>query len=127
MKDEIAKVLTMMEQGKIDSEKAAELISILKEKGENPRTVKSSSYLNKTLKIRVQSHENDNVKVNLPVRLCYAVLKAGHGIAASLPESQKYVKDLDIDLILEAIEHEVEGQIVDIASGNGDKITIYIE
>ena len=127
MKDEIAKVLSMMEEGKIDADKAAELISLLKEKGESTKKVKSDNYLDKTLKIRIQSHENDNVNVNLPIRLCHALLKAGHGIAANIPESQKYVKDLDVDLILEAIDQEIDGQIVDINSGDGDKVAIFIE
>ena len=32
MKEEISKILTMVEEGKLDSEKAAELINVLKEK-----------------------------------------------------------------------------------------------
>jgi hypothetical protein len=127
MKDEIAKVLSMMEEGKIDADKAAELISLLKEKEENGKTKKSPNYLDKTLKIRITSSENDNVNVNLPIRLFQVVLKTGHGIASNIPEAEKYVKDLDIDLILEAIDQELEGQIVDIVSGNGDKVAIFIE
>ncbi|MEN2767018.1 hypothetical protein [Ornithinibacillus xuwenensis] len=127
MKDEIAKILSMMEEGKIDADKAAELISLLKEKEENGKPKKSPNYLDKTLKVRINSSENDNVNVNLPIRLFQVVLKTGHGIASNIPEAEKYVKDLDIDLILEAIDQELEGQIVDIVSGNGDKVAIFIE
>ncbi|WP_096273165.1 SHOCT-like domain-containing protein [Paucisalibacillus globulus] len=127
MKEEVAKILSMMEQGKISADKAAELISLLKEKEGPSKKVNSTNYMDKTLKIRIQSHDNDNVNVNLPIRLCHAVLKAGHGIAASLPDSKKYVQDLDVDLILEAIDQKVEGQIVDITSGDGDKVAIFIE
>lgn|SRR5690606_9424011 len=128
MKEEIAKVLTMMEEGRIDADKALELISLLKEKEGNVKTSKiSSDYLDKTLKIRIESHDNDHVNVNLPVRLCQVVLKAGHGIAANIPNGSNYVKDLDIDLILEAIDQELEGQIIDITTGDGDKVKVFVE
>ena len=125
MKEEIAKVLTMVQEGKIDSEKAAELIDVLKEK-DSPQ-LGSTSYLEKTLKIRVKSEENDNVTVNLPIKLVKAVLKAGHGIASNVPQAKDYVKDLDIDLLIDAIENELDGKIVDIQSANGDTVAVVIE
>lgn len=82
---------------------------------------------NKTLKIRVVSTENDNINVNLPIKLVKVVLLAGHSIAASIPQSEKYVKDIDINLILDAIENELDGQIVDVKSANGDTISVIIE
>lgn len=125
MNEEISKVLTMVQEGKIDSEKAAELIDVLKQK-ESSKT-SSGAYLDKTLKIRVVSKEHDNVNVNLPIKLVKAVLKAGHGIASNVPQAEKYVKDLDIDLLIDAIENELDGQIVDIQSANGDTVSVIIE
>jgi hypothetical protein len=126
MKEEISKVLTMVQEGKIDSEKASEIIEVLQKK-EEVTAVKSDQYLNKMLKVRIVSKENDNVSINLPIKLVKAVLKAGHSIASSIPESQKYVKDINIDLIMEAIENELDGQIVDIKAANGDTVAIVIE
>ncbi|WP_078410613.1 SHOCT-like domain-containing protein [Priestia abyssalis] len=125
MKEEISKVLTMVQDGKIDSEKAAELIHVLKEKESSKAS--PGAYLDKTLKIRVVSKEHDNVNVNLPIKLVKAVLKAGHGIASNVPQAEKYVKDLDIDLLIDAIENELDGQIVDIQSANGDTVSVIIE
>lgn len=125
MKEEISKVLTMVQEGKIDAEKAAELIEVLKEKDLSKST--TTNYLDKTLKIRVVSKEHDNVNVNLPIKLVKAVLKAGHGIASNVPQAEKYVKDLDIDLLIDAIENELDGQIVDIQSANGDTVAVVIE
>ena len=88
---------------------------------------KPTKYLDKTLKVRVVSAENDNVTVNLPIKLVKAVLMAGHSIAASIPQSEKYVKDVDISLIIEAIENELDGQIVDIKSANGDTVSVIID
>ena len=129
MKEEIARVLTMVQEGKIDAEKGSELIQVLKGKEETGSHFleKKAKYLDKTLKIRVVSAEDDNVTVNLPLKLVKAVLLAGHSIAASLPQSAKYVKDVDISLIIEAIENEIDGQIVDVKSANGDTVSIFID
>ncbi|WP_088068657.1 SHOCT-like domain-containing protein [Gottfriedia luciferensis] len=127
MKEEITKVLTMVQEGKIDAEKASELIEVLKEKEAGSNPVKAANYADKTLKIRVESAENDNVKVNLPIKLVKAVLVAGNSILASIPEAEKYVKDIDINLIIEAIENELAGQLVDIKSSNGDIVSVTIE
>ncbi|WP_042351549.1 SHOCT-like domain-containing protein [Bacillus massiliigorillae] len=129
MKEEIARVLTMVQEGKIDADKASALIAVLKEKEETGSQVieKPTTYLDKTLKVRIVSAEDDNVTVNLPIKLVKVVLMAGHSIAASIPQSEKYVKDIDINLIVEAIENELDGQIVDIKSANGDTVAIFIE
>lgn len=129
MKEEITRVLTMVQEGKIDADKGSELIQIFKEKEEtgNKLLEKPTKYLDKTLKIRVVSAENDNVTVNLPIKLVKVVLMAGHSIAASIPQSEKYVKDVDISLIMEAIENELDGQIVDIKSANGDTVSVIID
>ncbi|WHY99948.1 SHOCT-like domain-containing protein [Peribacillus simplex] len=129
MKEEITRVLTMVQEGKIDADKGSELIQVLKEKEESSNKLfeKPTKYLDKTLKVRVVSAENDNVTVNLPIKLVKVVLMAGHSIAASIPQSEKYVKDININLIIEAIENELDGQIVDIKSANGDTVSVIID
>ncbi|WP_088043224.1 hypothetical protein [Bacillus sp. EAC] len=130
MKEEISKVLTMVQEGKLAPDEASELIQALKEKDSNSSTIKSSNYLDKMLKIRVLSEEGDKVNVNLPLRLIKVALKTGLNIATAIPESAKYVKDidvLDVDLILQAIESELSGQIVDVESNNGEKVSVVIE
>ncbi|MGR3764201.1 SHOCT-like domain-containing protein [Rossellomorea sp. NS-SX7] len=127
MKDEISRVLTLVEEGKIDKEKASELINVLQSKPERETFKKEVPYGNKMLKVRVNSEEGDNVNVNVPINLVKAVLKVGTNIAEKIPEAEKYVKDINIDLLIEAIENEWEGQIVDITSANGDKVLVVIE
>lgn len=127
MKEEISRVLTMVEEGKLDKEKATELINALQGK-ENPIQLrKEIPYMNKMLKIRVSSEVGDNVNVNLPIKLVKAVLKVGTSIAEKIPEAEKYVKDINVDLLIEAIENEVDGQIVDITSAKGEKVFVTIE
>ncbi|MCU6711914.1 hypothetical protein M6D81_24740 [Paenibacillus sp. J5C_2022] len=142
MKEEIGKVLSMVQEGKIDSEKASELIDALNEKQTTHATqtvqtlgksdysrklsAASGGYLDKTLKIRVTSQENDNVNINLPIKLVKAVLGVGHSIASNIPQAAKYVKDIDIDLLIDAIENELDGQIIDVRSGE-ETVSVVIE
>lgn len=124
MKEEIAKVIEMVQEGKINSDEAGELINALKNDSSNKR---DENYLGKMLKIRVQSEQRENVNVNIPIRLVRFLLKMGHGIAANIPEAKEYMKDIDIDLIMHAIDNEMEGKIVDIQSEEGETVAIYIE
>ncbi|MEI3605295.1 hypothetical protein SPD48_06280 [Pseudogracilibacillus sp. SE30717A] len=126
MQDEIEKIINMVQEGKITSDEAGELIAAIKAE---PKAVSTSNkgYLGKMLKIRIQSETEENVKVNIPIGLVKFLLKMGHGIASHIPESQKYVKDIDLDLVMHAIDTEMEGKIVDIQSEDGEIVEIYIE
>ena len=124
MKDEIAKIIAMVQEGKIDASEAGELISALKEEGAPKST---ENYLNKMFKVRISSETRDNVNVNIPIKLVKTLLKMGHGIASNIPQASKYADDIDVDLILKAIDNEIDGKIVDVKSSNGDIVAVYIE
>ncbi|MBX4259672.1 hypothetical protein KTC96_00195 [Clostridium estertheticum] len=65
MNEEVMRVLKMLEEGKIDSQKAGELIEVLNAtKKIVPVTANNAD---KTLKIKVNSSTGDNVNVNIPV------------------------------------------------------------
>ncbi|MCU9614424.1 hypothetical protein OEV98_12840 [Caldibacillus lycopersici] len=129
MKNEIEKVLTMVQEGKIDAAKASELIYLLNEResGNTTKTSKATKYTDKILRIRIVSEEDGNVSVNLPIKLIKVLLSAGMNIAASIPESEKYVKNIDLNVILEAIDNELDGEIIDVKSSNGEIVSITIE
>lgn len=125
MKDEIARIIAMLQEGKINAEEAEQLISAMKADEQEPRAKKG--YLGKMLKVRITSEAKDNVVVNIPVKIVKFALKLGHGIAWSIPEAKGYVEDIDIDLLMNAIDNEIEGKIVDIQTEDGDTVIIAIE
>jgi len=127
MKGEIAKIIAMVQEGKIDADEAGELISALKSDQTDSAPPKSSNYLGRTLKIRIQSDEQENVNVNVPVKLIKGLLKMGHGIAANIPQAKKYADDIDIDLLISAIDNEITGKIIDVKSDDGESVEVYIE
>jgi hypothetical protein len=120
MKEDILRIMKMVEEGKIDTDKASELIEAIKTSEGNERTV-PANYNEKMLKVRVSGGE-DKVVVNLPIK----VIKSIGGAIKSIPAMKQYA-DIDIQAILEAISNGLEGEIVNVTSANGETVTICIE
>lgn len=129
MNEEISKILKMVQEGKITSEKAEELIEALNTKTTSIQALENTSndddIMNKMLKIRVTSHDGDNVNVNLPVKFIKTLLKTVGKIP--MTDNVKGMENLDLNLISEAIDNNLSGKIVDVKSANGDLVEVSIE
>ncbi|OAA94243.1 SHOCT-like domain-containing protein [Clostridium coskatii] len=129
MNEEISKILKMVEEGKITSDKAQELIEALNDKNTSldvsSNVLNDDDIINKMLKIKVISHDGDNVNVNLPIRFVKTMLKTIGKIP--IPESAKCMENLDLSVIAEAIDNGLSGKIVDVKSANGDIVEVSIE
>ncbi len=123
MKEEIKRILTMVEEGKIDADKAAELIEILNSQT-NKHQLSVSGNADKMLKVKVLSANEDNVNVNIPVKFLKAIGNAVNNIKIPGVSEQE---GIDIKMIMEAIDSGLEGKIVDVKSGNGDIVEVIIE
>ncbi|MBZ9532833.1 hypothetical protein KGR20_00995 [Cytobacillus oceanisediminis] len=88
MNDELKRILTMVENGKLTSDQATTLIDSMEEKTEKKTLLEDSPYLNRLLKVRIQSETNDNINVNVPIRLVKVLLQTGIGIAAKIPQAK---------------------------------------
>ena len=125
MKEEISRILKMVEEGKIDSSKATELIDALNGKKEivSSENVTYTSYADKMLKVNVVSKEGDNVHVKLPVK----VIRALGSAIVKMPGLSDKIGELDMDMILKALDSEVIGKIVDVQTANGDFVEVVVE
>lgn len=124
MKDEVMRVLKMVEEGKISAEKGAELIEAMK--GERSLVVQEQpkiSYDELMLKVRVISADKDNVNVQLPLKFIKGVL----GACGKMPMNIKGMEGIDINMLMEAIDSGLTGKIVDVKSANGDIVEVVIE
>jgi hypothetical protein len=129
MKEDISRVLKMMEEGKIDSDKATELISAIKEKDKEfmpAVSLNKTSNLEKMLKVKVRSTKGDNVDVKVPIKFVKAVLSATGKIPGLNMNGGEGI-DIDMKMISEAIESGIDGKIVDVKSANGDTVEVVIE
>lgn len=127
MKEEISKILKMMQEGKIDLDKAAELIDALKgqeqPKMQIPKS-ESDEYLRKNLKIKVLSEDGDKINLNIPVKTIKSVDGALDKIIGINGNGQ--LRGIDMNMVASAIREGAEGTIVDIEDEDGNSIEIAI-
>lgn len=123
MKEEVKRILTMVQEGKIDLDKASELIEAIN-KSDDIVPLNSTKNLDKMLKIKVLSATKDAVNVNVPVKFLKAIGNAVNNIKIPGISDEN---GIDIKMIMEAIDSGLEGKIVDVKSGNGDIVEVSIE
>lgn len=123
MKEDIKRILKMVEEGKIDADKATELIEALNVQTESQQ-IAALSNIDKMLKIRVLSGTEDTVNVNIPIKFLKSIGSAVNNIKIPGVSEQD---GIDIKMIMDAIDSGLDGKIVDIKSSNGDIVEIAIE
>ena len=124
MDDSIKRILKMVEEGKISSEKAAELIDVLKS-GE-PEQETSSPGVGKKLVIKVKKKDGEDLNINFPLKFVKASVKAFGKLPVDI-KGQVNDHKVDMEAIANAIESEVEGTIMDLQTGKGEDVKITIE
>lgn len=115
MKEEIKKILKMVEQGKITSEEGFKLIDALLPQDR----IKEK----RLLKIYIKSEDGDVVNIKVPLSL----LKFGMKF---VPKDKYHLlkeHNIDIDSLLSSLTEDFEGELVDIKSEEGDIVKIWVE
>lgn len=77
------------------------------------------------LRIVVNSKDNDKVRVNLPLALLKVAVD--NGMNMSQISSNDVLKSIDLVKILELVEKGVIGNLVEVESGDGDTVHIFVE
>lgn len=124
LKEEKMKILGMVEEGKITSEEAIELMEALEKQEDRVLTTAANP---KWLKVRViDEKDNVKVKVNFPLSLVDIGLKLGTAFSPELREAG--LKQEDIQEILEAVKSGAEGKIVDVFDEESKtKVEVFVE
>lgn len=125
MNQEVERVLRMVEEGKIDAAEGTELIGVIRE--EEQQAKNRETYTKKSIRIKVYSGDVSKVNITVPMKLVQLFLKIGKGIASSIPDAKKYLQDDDFDIISDAIEQQIEGNIIDLETEEGERVLISIE
>ena len=77
------------------------------------------------LKIIVNSHEGDKVKVNLPIPLVKAGLRIGMGMPQV--KGNAALESIDFGELIALIDSGVIGKLVEVESADGDIVEITVE
>ncbi len=122
MKEEIKRILKMFEEGKIDIDKASELIEAINTSSITGKSTETGNS-DKMLRVKVLSSSKDNVNVTIPVKFLKAIGNAVNNI--KIPGISE-TDGIDIKMIMDAIDAGLEGKIVDVTSGDGDIVEVSI-
>jgi len=77
------------------------------------------------LRIVVDSSDNDHVRINLPMALVQVALDMG----MELPQisGNGALKNLDLQQIVNLVHHGAIGNLLEVQSGDGDVVRIFVE
>lgn len=77
------------------------------------------------LRVMVDSHRGDRVRVNLPLPL----IKLGLELGVQMPEinGAEALQDIDLKAILQLVDSGVIGELVEVESAQGDIVHIVVE
>jgi len=120
--EERLKILKMIDDGKINAEEGAKLLSALSEsrQSKNKPAVRSTTGGARWLRVRVTDMVTGKPKatVNLPLGL----VDAGMNIAS------KYAPDIAFDELIASINNGAQGKIIDVIDEeDGEHVEIFIE
>jgi len=128
MKEEIKKVLEMLEEKKITSEEAAELLEALRETKEEEDTAPLSTKKKRFLKIRVTKGEKPKVNVTIP----FSLVNWGLNLASKLGKDSVNIEGKEIPIDMDELnkamnDPEFIGKIVDVVEEEkGEHVEIEI-
>lgn len=139
--EEKMRILKMVEEGKISAEQAVGLLDALgeavsREAGSQGKTSddkwvdlnvsKDTPYEKKMLRIVVDSPDGDKVKVQFPVNIIRQILK----VTGKLPIQGEGMQSIDLDAltasVLECLDNETLGNIVDVNAADGTIVKVFI-
>lgn len=80
---------------------------------------------NMMLRITVDSHDGDRVRVNLPLALVEIAMEIG----MEMPQinGSDALKGVDLKKVLELVRQGLVGNLVEVDSADGDKVRIFVE
>ncbi|MCD4826592.1 MAG: hypothetical protein K8Q99_02275 [Acholeplasmataceae bacterium] len=123
VKEERMKILELLSNKVITADEAEKLLAAL---GHNEQEVEQEIVVNKKkapfkmLKVLVDSNDGDKVRIQIPVE--FSKLLKTSKFKSNIGDA-----DIDIDAILEMISQGVDGELVNIESGDGDIVKIIVE
>ena len=126
--DEKLTILKMVEEGTINSEQAAELMSAMNvELPAEQDVIVKSNYDKKMFRIIVDSVTGDKVKVQFPVGAIKKILK----VTGKLPIPENQLQGIDLssmmDAVSECLEDEMEGDFVNVEATDGTTVRIFVD
>ena len=125
MKNEVLRILKLVEEGKLSSEEAAELIKEVESISQEPEKISKPSQ-KKFIFVQIRSEDGDNVDIRLPLSMAN-LLKATIPGVISKSAPQMNVEEItnQISAALEELP-STEEDFVNITSSDGSTVRIFV-
>ncbi|MDD3866898.1 MAG: hypothetical protein PHX55_04710 [Eubacteriales bacterium] len=132
MKEEVRKILDMLEKGQVNASQASELLDAMNAFSEGDHTAEKPKIRKKrSLRIKVNSADGKMVNVKVPAALVSAGINIGRYFGVHGGMGNQAVSDLNweelADVVNQMLEDDETGEIVNIESERGDVVQIYLE
>lgn len=134
--EEKMRILKMVEEGKISAEQAVGLLDALGQAEAasdapatnwvEPVSTPGAGYDDKMPRVVVDTPEGDKVNVQLPVKIVQQMLKVTGKLPIQWEGSEKIDLEALTTAILECIDNETLGTIVDVSASDGSTVKVYI-
>jgi len=117
MKEEMKKILQMVEQSKITVEEAEKLIDAIASDEETAAVQQYQSapgMQGRILRIRVDEEGKQKVNVNVPLSIVEVGLKIGMQIGPQFAPGMEGLKNVDFAELMEAIRQGASGKLIEV-------------
>lgn len=140
--EEQIRILKMVEEGKITAEQAAKLLEALGVEGNRKPEedtyegivastqvldISQKDYDKKMFRIQVDSSEGDKVNIQLPVKAIKKLLK----VTGKIPMPNDELQGIDLEeitsAVIECLDSQVMGDIVNVTASDGTTVRIFID
>ncbi len=122
-------ILSMVKEGNITVEEGLDLLNALdsndQKSQEKPIVKVKKPFFKRMLSVEIQSKENENVKINVPLALAKIGLKTSGKL--NLNGQKIDLSGIDLDDILSHIDEDTQGEILTLDTDDGDHIRIFID
>lgn len=133
--EEQMRILKMVEEGTITAEQAADLMSAMGLKEEDPgRKLQQAEsglirtgYDRRMLRIKVDSVEGDKVNIQFPVGAVKKILKVTGKLPIPAEELEGFDMEGMMDAVIECMDSQITGDIVNVEDAAGTIVKIYID
>jgi len=130
MKEEVRKVLDMLEKGQLNAGQASELLDAMDAFNEQT-TTKSAPVGKRMIRIKILSADGEKVNLKVPASLVGASANIGQFFAGRGHGNKEAMKNVDWGNLSATVSQMLEdgnvGEIVNIESEDGDKVLIWLE
>ncbi|HZJ56844.1 MAG TPA: hypothetical protein VFD57_06630 [Clostridia bacterium] len=128
MKEEIKKILKMIEEGQITADEGERLIEAMgtDNLGLSEYSAQTPHNNPRFLKVRVAEEGKNKVNVSIPISLVDVALKIGAKIGPKFVPEVEVLQEIDFDELMQAIREGVRGKLVDIDDG-GNRVEVFVE